>query len=411
MKKLIFILSLTLAATSMQAQVSVLKEAEKAMKGGKSYTEVLTIVQPAMSNAETANDVQTYYIPGKAGINQYDKLFGARRAGVLPEGQEVTMSNALIGAYENFMKALPLDSLPDAKGKVKPKYSKDIKSQLAGHYNDFAASGVDLYNAEDYKGAYKAWNIFVEMSENPKFYEINPENLQPDTIVMDFITNAGLAVWRDNDNALAAKTFRRAAEKGCVKENVWQYGLATAVQAQSPDDILFFASKGNELFGDHDTQYINNLINYYLKNEKYDDAIKYLDDAIAKKPNSSQYYALEGVIYESKNDMPKAMSLYEKAVELDPENGLANYYYGRGLSIEAGNMSDSFSGNEVDFQNYFNAELLPRYQKAISILEKAYNNDKGNRANTLNMLEQLYYVTNNEEGMNSVKTRKLSDDD
>lgn len=391
-------------ALSMSAQQSVVKDAEKAMKSGKPYTEVYQMILPAMSNPETEKEAATYYIPGKAGFTQYDNLIAPQQFGRLKEGEDMVMAVALLGGYDNFVKALPLDSVTDAKGKVKTKYSKDIVNQIAGHYNDFTAIGVTFYNAKDYKNAYRAWNTFVELSENADRFGIKAAN---DSTVANFLLNSGLAAWQDGDNALATRSFMKAAKKGYDKETAWQYGLATAIQANDEEALQYFATTGNERYGAEDTQYINSLINYYLKSEKYDDAIRYLDAAIAQNPSNGQYYALEGIIYESKNDDAKAMDLYKKAVELDPTNGLANYYYGRALSIEAGKMADA--APEAEINQIYREQLKPRYDEAIKVLEIAYENDKNNRSNTLNLLEQLYYVTNNEEGMESVKQRRLDD--
>ncbi len=404
MKKSLLILAGAMAALSMSAQQTVVKDAEKAMKAKKPYTEVYQMILPAMSNPETEKDAAVYYIPGKAGFNQYDDLIVPQQLGRLKEGEDLIMATALMGGYDNFMKALPLDTVTDAKGKVKTKYSKDILNQVAGHYNDFTSAGVTFYNAKDYKNAYRAWNTFVDLSEDAARFGIKAA---ADSVVANFLLNSGLAAWQDGDNALAARSFMKATQKGYDKETAWQYGLATAIQANDDEALQYFATTGNERYGAEDTQYINSLINYYLKAEKYDDAIRYLDAAIAQSPNNGQYYALEGIIYESKGDEPKAMELYKKAVELDPKNGLANYYYGRALSIEAGKLADATS--EADFQKVYRDELKPRYENAIKVLEIAYENDKNNRNNTLNLLEQLYYVTNDQAGMDSVKQRKLDD--
>lgn len=409
MKKTLTILACAAAVMSMGAQQQVVKDAEKAMKSGKDFTVVAEMIAPAQSNPETAKDAAVYYIPGKAGFNQYDNMLGKRQLGMLKEGEEAVMAAALMAGYNNFVKALPLDTVVDAKGKVKTKYSKDIHNVISGHYNDFTQAGIDFYNNKDFKNAYDAWETFTYISENPAKFGMKPESVQPDSVVANFVMNAGLAAWQDGDNAKAARTFEKAAKKGYDKENVWQYGLATAIQSDQPEILYYFATEGNERFGDKDSQYINSLINFYLKAERYDEAIKYLENAIAQRPNASQYYALEGIIYESKENEEKAMELYKKAVTLDPNNGLANYYYGRGLSLEAGRLADAFEGTEAQFQKYYKTELLPRYEEAIKILEAAYDQDESNRSNTLNLLEQLYYVTNNEAGMDSVKERKLAD--
>lgn len=124
MKKVLFLGVCALFGLTAAAQQSVVKDAERAMKKEANYAEVLKIITPAMSNPETQNDVQVYFIPGKTGFKQYDDIFALKQFGKAPEGAEKIMSLAILGGYDNFMKALPLDSVPDAKGKVKPSIQK-----------------------------------------------------------------------------------------------------------------------------------------------------------------------------------------------------------------------------------------------------------------------------------------------
>lgn len=117
MKKILFLMACASVGFSLSAQEAVVKEAEKAMKSGKPYTEVMTIIAPAQTNPETQNNVRVYYIPGKAGFKQYDELLGRNQLGMLKEGEDVIMATALLGGYDNFIKALPstLLSMPKVK--------------------------------------------------------------------------------------------------------------------------------------------------------------------------------------------------------------------------------------------------------------------------------------------------------
>lgn len=406
MKKILLLTACAAVGMSLSAQQAVVKEAEKAMKSGKPYTEVLTIITPAMTNPETRNFVDVYYIPGKAGFKQYDELLGRRQLGMLKDGEEETMSVALIGGYENFIKALPLDSLPDEKGKIKPKRSKDIKSTIAGHYNDFAQTGAAFWNNKQYNDAYKAWDIFIDLSLNPERFNVKA---YPDSIVADYMFNRGLAAWQAENLEAATRSFRQAVDKGYDKAEVFQYGIATAQGAKLYDDLMFFATEGNNRYGDQDSQYINQIINYYLQSEKYDEAIQYLDKAIAENPNNGQYYALEGIIFDNQGQLDKAIETYRKGINLDPTNGLANYYLGRALLLRAGNMSDNYSGDALKFDEYKTAELDPIFTEAVGYLETAYKSDANNRGEILKALEVGYYNLNDEAGMESVKQRKLED--
>ena len=78
MKKISILSLCLLAGLSAAAQKTVVKEAEKAMKGNKPFTEVVTIITPAFSDPTTDKQAETYYIPGKAGFNQYNDMLGKR---------------------------------------------------------------------------------------------------------------------------------------------------------------------------------------------------------------------------------------------------------------------------------------------------------------------------------------------
>jgi tetratricopeptide (TPR) repeat protein len=183
--------------------------------------------------------------------------------------------------------------------------------------------------------------------------------------------------------------------------------MAVANGAKDNESLLEFASKGNDLYGADDSQFISQIVNYYLQTEKYDDAIVYLEKAISENPNNAQYYALSGIIYDNKNEREKAMSSYEKALSIDSENALANFYQGRSYALKAGTLSDEYTGSGF---NDFKAKTLdPLYKQSAELLEKAYKLDENLRSDALRLLEIVYYNLNDEAGMESVKTRRLND--
>lgn len=395
-------------AMTLAAQKNVVKEAENAMKSGKSFEEVVTIITPATENPETAQSAQTYYIPGQAGIKQYNDLLVKRQMNMgFPEDGPYTMAKALVGAYAYFLKALPLDSIPDEKGKVKPKYSKSIVNEIVGHYSDFNDAAVDFWNAKDYQGAYDAWGIYLDIPNTPAF-QIKELKVVPDTILADTYFNRALAAWQLDQNQNAIDAFKQAIAKGYDKKGIYEYGVAVAQGAKDYDALLYFATEGNNLYGKDDTQFINYIINYYLQTEKYDEAIVYLNDAIAAKPDNAQYYALRGIIYDNMEKSQEARADYTKAHELDAENPLALFYLGRSIAAEAGKMSDDYT--KPDFDQFKERELAPRYRQAIDLLREAYRVDKNNRTEVLKLLDVIYYQLNDENGLEWVKEQRMNDE-
>lgn len=403
MKK-ITILALSLAVcASAGAQTSVLKEAEQAMKGGKDAAAVMTIITPAFTNPETAQLAQTYYIPGKASFKDYDNLLGLKQFGKTKDGDDVKMGKLLIQGYDMYVKALPLDSVPNEKGKVKPKYSKDIVSTIAGHFTDFTNAGADLYNAKDYDGAYRAWGIFNEIPQNPSFRE-KLTSVPADTILGEIAFNQALAAWQGNHLEDALKAFLFAKSKGYSKKQLYDYAIAVADGAKNSEALLALSEEAFGLYGDQDPMYLGQMVNYYLQNKNFDKAFEIINGAIAKDPNNAQYYNIQGVLYENVDKRPEAIAAYKKATELDPENANALYNYGRQLCESAYALNDAAPTSQREYEAYKAEKIVPLFQQAVDILEKAYTVNPDN-TDVLKYLENVYYNLGDEAKLNDVRKR------
>ena len=403
MKK-ITILALGLAVcASAGAQTSVLKEAEQAMKGGKDAAAVMTIITPAFTNPETAQLAQTYYIPGRASFKDYDNLLGLKQFGKTKDGDDVKMGKLLIQGYDMYVKALPLDSVPNEKGKVKPKYSKDIVSTIAGHFTDFTNAGADLYNAKDYDGAYRAWGIFNEIPQNPSFRE-KLTSVPADTILGEIAFNQALAAWQGNHLEDALKAFLFAKSKGYSKKQLYDYAIAVADGAKNSEALLALSEEAFGLYGDQDPMYLGQMVNYYLQNKNFDKAFEIINGAIAKDPNNAQYYNIQGVLYENVDKRPEAIAAYKKATELDPENANALYNYGRQLCESAYALNDAAPTSQREYEAYKAEKIVPLFQQAVDILEKAYTVNPDN-TDVLKYLENVYYNLGDEAKLNDVRKR------
>ncbi len=410
MKKILILSALAVTAFAASAQETVVKEAEKAMKSGKPYSEVEAMIAPAKQDAVTGKQAQTYYIPGKTAFKQYDDMLGKRQFGMYkeddPKTPEIfhTMAKDLLGGYDNYMKALSLDTVVDEKGKVKTKYSKEILSTLQGHYNDFNVTAVDFWNAKDYGNAYRCWQIFLDFPSKPGLSK--NQKVPADSVLAEIMYNQALAAWQNNDLPSALAAFRNADKHGYSKEQLFTYGAAVANDSKDLESLKYFASRGSELFPQNDN-FASLLINYYLGSKKYDEALEYLNDAVAKNPGNAQYVTLQGIIYDNQGKLDEAMKAYEKALQLNPENPIANLYYGLGLNAKAGTLADSYTGS--NFDAYKKSTINPMLQDAVKYLRKAYELDKNIRSECLKVLDLVYYNLEDAEGQEWVKNARLED--
>ena len=139
------ILTLALCATvagGMFAQKAVVDQAAKLKGKADKIAEARSLIEQASKNPETANDVRTYYVGGK---NEFDLYDNARTKQMInPQDKSIdpmAMAEQLINGYNMYVRALPLDSVPDEKGKIKTKHSKEIIAAFNNHFNDFFNAG------------------------------------------------------------------------------------------------------------------------------------------------------------------------------------------------------------------------------------------------------------------------------
>ena len=136
MKKISILGVCLLTGLAAMAQVSLVKDVEHTLKGSSpDFQKGLNDVQPALTNSETAGTMMPWYLAGKAGFGLYDNLYVQESLGAtLTPDQKKTAGHALVDGYNYYFKALHLDSVPNEKGKIKPKKSKEILKAMASNY-------------------------------------------------------------------------------------------------------------------------------------------------------------------------------------------------------------------------------------------------------------------------------------
>ena len=255
MKKISILGLCFLTVASVSAQKNVVKEAERAT----TIKDARTIIAPALTNPETANDVYTWYVAGKKEFGHYDDQYAKMAIGKKDIDQK-EMGLALINGYEYYMKALPLDSVPetekdgtpklnkDGSVKVKTKYSKEIVNAISGHFNDFLNAGQFLYDAKDFTGAAKAWGIYTQLPYNEQLGKAKPV-APADSTMGQVIYYQGVAAWQGEDLPGALSAFERAIALNYKEKNLYDYAMSVAAQLKNDEKVVAIAKRADELYG------------------------------------------------------------------------------------------------------------------------------------------------------------------
>lgn len=376
MKK-ILTLSLCLAVLgSAGAQKAVVDNAKKLSGKLDKIGEARTLINEAIANPETGNQANTYFIAGNIEFDAFDKQKTQKL--VDPNSvNPVDMGNELLAGYDFYMKALPLDSLPNEKGQIKPAVSKNIIGKLSSHAEDFFGAGADFFNAKDYSNAYRAFEIFGDLATSPLLGKLtatfNPE------LVANAFFNAGLSAYSANMVDQSAEAFKKAREAGYDQPESYIYEIACWQNIaqnenrlqEAQNNIMEAALAGFDKFGIEQPVFLNNIINTYVMDENFDQAFATIDPLIDANPQSAALYGLRGFVYDragnddaSEADYRKAASLPDVDFETLKNVGKKLFKLGTiKLNEIEGNSPEAAAAREAVKQNYFIA--------AQEIVEKA----------------------------------------
>ena len=372
MKRVLLTVALCVAASASFAQKKVVNEAQSIAKGSNAdFGEARTLIKGALENPETKDDAKTWYVAGFIEDQQFNTERAKQILGQQPN--EPVMYEALYGILPYFQKAYELDQLPNEKGKVKPKYTKDIKSILSANHVYLFNGGAYYFDKQEYKKVYDFFNQYVEISELPMF--AGTQTAEKDSTFMTVQFYAAAAASLAKDSRLAIAALERAKNTPYRQYDVYQYLCYEYGEARTAQDSVMLEKtfeEGMQVFPDS-AFFLNNLINTYIYSNRNEKALEMLNVAIQKNPNDANLYNVMGRVYETGlKDYANAEKNFQIALEKDPNltdalSNIGRIYYNQGVNklSEANMINDSKKyQEELGMAKDLFKKALPYYKKA-----------------------------------------------
>jgi tetratricopeptide (TPR) repeat protein len=285
------------------------------------------------------------------------------------------IENPLEEAYAAYEKALQLDT----KGSVKKQLS--LNSTYLSLGNDFVTEGAQKFGEKDYAGALKSFENNIKVASSEIYVGV---------IDSGIYFNAGLAAYNGKIYDKAITYFQKCADM--KYEGTMPYflmyncymGIKDMANAEATLKKVF------QIYPD-DKDVIMQLVDFYINNNKLEEAYASLKVAKEKNPNDHTLYWAEGVIYMRQDKYDDAIKALTKAIELkgdqyDTQFNLGVCYYNKAVEMFQ-------KANEImDAQKYNAAvgEANAIFIKAIPYFEKAYEL-KPDDIDSLKNLKELYF--------------------
>jgi tetratricopeptide (TPR) repeat protein len=306
MKKILTLALCLTAVGSMSAQKVNVEQAKKLSGKSDKLTEARALINQAVADPETANDVMTYYVGGKIEFDAYENAIKKRM--INPNDESINpeeMAEQLMNGYKMYVKAMPLDQVPNAKGEVKPKYTKEMTKTLNSHFDDYFNAGGTFYNNKKYyPEAYEAFMVYGDMPAQ-EFAEKRVQAIG-DSVRCTSYFNAGLSAYAGNSLPESAAAFKKARMIGSDNAQNYIYELACwqymaqkdeSLAEEAKNQIEEIALAGFNKFGMAQPIFLNNLVNSMVIENRFDDALKLINSEIEKNP-SANLYGLRGFVYD-----------------------------------------------------------------------------------------------------------------
>lgn len=295
------------------------------------------------------------------------------------EETEKIYENALAEAYKAVQKAEELDV--DKKSLKKTVAAYERLKPL------FEREGLEYYLAEDFKKSFLSFESAVE---------INRKEIVDVPVDTSIIYNTGMIASKAEMPEKSIEYYEIARSYNYpepalyvfLKTKYWELG-DTAKGIQSLE-------QGFEQFPDN-SDIIIELINYYLIEDRADEALEYIKIAQKKDPENISLIFAEATLYDKKGDFEKAIEIYEKTIQVNPD--YFNGYFNVGVVYFNQAQSLYESAADIRDNDEYNAQIEKAdayLLKAVQPMEKCHEL-KPDDMSVLDVLKTAYYRLRNDD--------------
>ena len=367
MKKVMFMAMMLVASATAFAGDS---DGLKAIMKTKTYAEAEQLLKQNLSQlADNAEKAKAYnHLLDKAmdKVNKETTIITENQLSV-QMGQAdkqktydtLGLGDAICQAIQAATECNKYDQLPNAKGKVAPKYAEKNAQRVWVNRVHLVNIGQDAARNGNDAGVLKYWGTFLDSAEEPLFaaQDHNPEQAYIGQVA--FFT--GRYAYQAKDMERANRYFDIAMKDPEQKKEALNFKLyAMRTMLTSKQDTLNYIDQLKAIYAqepDNDAV-IDGLYQAYEGLKMKDEQKALLEGILAKDPNNFIALADMGVMKISDNDYPAALPYLRKAVSIKGDNPSVLFYLGTSLCIVAQDEKTT------------EAEKKNLYKEAIDVLDK-----------------------------------------
>ena len=383
MKKFFIMAMLAVAATSTYAQdiKSVLK--------AKDYAEAQSQLNSCLSSLSNEDKAKAYNKLVELSMQKVNKenstivenqalqQMGQQAKPVDMQGFYTSLTNALNAAQE----CDKYDQMPNAKGKVSPKFHKKNQATLWTLRPQLINAGQDCLQKDDNKGALAYYAAYVESGNSSLFADMD-KTKSPDTYLGEVARVASVIAFQEKDMETANKYCDVALKDTASYKDALNLKMAMMQQQmKTKEDSVKCLKTFEELYANdkNNESIFTNLATLYGNLGMKAEQDKCIQERLAADPKCFVAWAVKGQAEMNASKWDEAIADFKKAVEIKP-SALVMTWMGYCNNNKAANLQD------VNQQKVLLAETEKYLEKAKEL------DPEQKEANWKYLLYNTYYV-------------------
>ena len=373
----------------IKALMSIVNDAETNMQNDP--IAAVNSLRPVLVNSLVNKDAYVWFVSASA-----------KQAAIANENNKrvegAAYNEELLYSYtyelgNDLAKCEECDALPDAKGRVKPRYAEFLKMSYMQQYGQFYNAGAYYYGNEDYNKAYDLFKMFIDTADKLYKLDVMPKDT---TNVPVAAYNMSLCGMQLEDYAKVLTHVDIALANEQMAPTAFRYKTVAVLELGDTVAWLDLCTEGPARFPE-DAYFSQSLIQYYDSHGLQDQLSALADELIANDPNNPLFVYLKAYIPHQREDLDTAIEWYNKTLEVDPnyENALSNLarcYLQKAYLYSVENSSTKLNDKKKLAKD---KEILNGYyNQALPLLEKLRENCPDKTELWLTNLINCYYNLN-----------------
>lgn len=398
MKKTVLMATMIFASSVALAQDEI-----KEILKSKAYEEAASLVKTNLNKLTDEDKAKAYnklVDLSMVKVNKEQNIINANQmAEQLKQGKTEAYDtlgfyNAILNALNDGIEADKYDQLPNAKGKIKPKYHTANQNRLYNLRVYLINAGQEAAQAERNNDVLKYWGTYVNSADANLFKDM--PNKQPDQYL----------------GQVASFTARFAiqAQNYQLADKYLDVAMRDTAEYKEALNLKFYVAQQQLKTKEDSVNYINQLKEYYAKDTNNDlifgtlanmyngmnmksEVEQLIASKLATDPNNVTALSLQGQNAMNASKWDDAITSYKKVVSIDDKNIMILTYLGFCINSKAADIN-----GDINMQKNL-------YKESVDYLEKARALDPNReKANWSYPLYQCYYVLYD---ANDARTKEL----